>query len=70
MQVRTQQDDTLDLLCYRHLGVSTGVVEIALDLNPGLANYGPILPQDLIVELPDPATVTGINLTETVQLWD
>lgn len=70
MQVRTQQNDTLDLICWRHLGTTAGVVEAALALNPGLASYGPILPQGIIIELPDPETVTGMNITETVQLWD
>ena len=70
MQVRTLQDDTLDMLCWRHLGTTAGVVEVALELNPGLSAYGPILPQGIIVNLPDPATITGMNKTETVQLWD
>lgn len=70
MQVRTQQNDTLDLICWRYLGTTAGVVEATLALNPGLASYGPILPQGIIIELPDPETVTGMNITETVQLWD
>ena len=70
MQVRTQQNDTLDPICWRYLGTTAGVVEAALALNPGLASYGPILPQGIIIELPDPETVTGMNITETVQLWD
>ncbi|NLC24643.1 MAG: phage tail protein [Oxalobacter sp.] len=70
MQVRTKQNDTLDALCWRHLGSTAGVVEAALELNPGLAKHGPILPQGIIVTLPDPDTVTGMATTETVNLWD
>lgn len=70
MQVRTGQNDTLDLLCWRHLGITAGVVEAALQLNPGLAGYGPILPQGILVTLPDATTVSQTDTTETIQLWD
>ena len=70
MQVRTLQGDTIDLLCWRHLGATAGLVEAALELNPGLAAHGPFLPQGILVELPDPDTITGMAQTETVQLWD
>lgn len=70
MQVRTGQNDTLDLLCWRYLGITAGVVEAALQLNPGLADYGPILPQGILVTLPDATTVSQTDTTETIQLWD
>lgn len=69
MQVRAQQYDTLDLLCWRHLGATANVVEAALELNPGLADCGPYLPHGRLVTLPDP-TVTTTKTAQIVQLWD
>lgn len=67
MHVRAQQGDTLDALCWRHLGATRGVVERALQLNPGLAAHGPILPQGLPIELPEIAEPPTMP---TVNLWD
>lgn len=66
MQVRTMQGDTLDALCWRHLGRTEAVVEATLERNPGLATRGPILPAGLEVTLADvpPATAPVVNL------WD
>ncbi|MNK65196.1 Phage Tail Protein X [compost metagenome] len=68
MMVRAQQGDTVDSLCWRHLRTSRGVVEQTLELNPGLADHGAILPHGLAVNLPEPesepATVPNLNL------WD
>ncbi len=65
--VRTHQGETLDALCYRVLGSTAAVTEQALDLNPGLAELGPILPQGLLVRLPEePPTAARVD---TVQLW-
>jgi phage tail protein X len=69
MQVRAQQHDTLDLLCWRHLGATANVVEVALELNPGLAELGPILPHGLLVNLPEP-TATPTKTAQVVNLWD
>ena len=67
MQVRTHQNDTVDQLCWRHLGRTEAVVEAMLDINPGLAALGPILPAGTLVTLPAiPITPTR----PTVQLWD
>lgn len=66
--VIAQQNDTVDLLCLRHLGATAGVTEATYRLNPGLADLGPILPLGRSVILPDlPATAARV---ETVQLWD
>ncbi|WP_295985275.1 tail protein X [uncultured Variovorax sp.] len=66
--VVTQQHDTVDLLCLRHLGATAGVTEATYRMNPGLADRGPILPIGLAVVLPDlPANAARID---TVQLWD
>ncbi|WP_439587641.1 tail protein X [Hydrogenophaga sp.] len=70
MQVRTLQGDTVDLLCHRHLGITTGgVVESTLALNPGLADAGPILPAGHLVTLAAASYITATNST-TVNLWD
>lgn len=68
MQVRANQGDTVDQLCWRHLGRCAGVTEQTLALNPGLAELGTHLPAGTPVTLPDlTATPTP---TSTVQLWD
>lgn len=65
--VRAAQGDTLDLICWRHYGRTTGVVEQVLEANPGLARLGPILPHGTLVQLPEIATQPQ---RQTVQLWD
>ena len=67
MQVRAQQNDTLDLLCWRHLGATANVVEAALEINPGLAGLGPVLPHGQLVTLPELAAAKTIP---SVNLWD
>ncbi|EWH00538.1 tail protein X [Halomonas sp. BC04] len=64
--VRAQQGETLDSICQRVLGATSDVTEQALQLNPGLAELGPILPQGTPVTLPaaapQPARRDIINL--------
>ena len=68
MRVTAQQGDTVDALCWRHFGRSAGLVEAVLELNPGLADVGPILPHGLAVTMPDrPANKPTAPL---LQLWD
>lgn len=69
MRVLAQQHDTVDALCYRHLGSTAGVVERVLEMNPGLAAQGPFLPQGTEVVLPD-ITTTASAQQALVQLWD
>jgi len=66
--VRSRQGDTLDLICHRVLGQTAGVTEQVLELNPGLADLGPVLPHGTPVTLPD--TPKQPQRTGTVQLWD
>ncbi len=69
MQAHTQQHDTVDLLCHRHLGTTAGgVVEHTYTLNPGLAELGPLLPAGRPITLPDATRVSAT--TPTVNLWD
>lgn len=65
--VRAHQGETLDQLCYRTIGRTAGVTEQVLQLNPGLADLGPILPQGTAVKLPE--TIVENRKIDTVQLW-
>ncbi|RMM41976.1 tail protein X [Pseudomonas corrugata] len=66
--VRTVQNDTVDTLCWRHYGRTAGVTETVLNANPGLADFGPILPQGLAVQMPEVQTVAPHR--QMVNLWD
>lgn len=67
MQVRANQGDSVDSLCWRHLG-SSAPVESVLEANPGLAALGPILPEGTLVELIDEAP--PVSIRKTINLWD
>lgn len=63
----TQQFDEIDAICWRYYGRTQQTVEVVLEANPGLADLGPILPDGLVISLPDlPAPSTS----ETVRIWD
>lgn len=66
-RVIAKQGDTVDLICWRELGRTTGVPEQVLELNPGLADLGPVLPQGTEVILPDAPAATK---TASINLWD
>jgi len=67
-----QQGETLDAVCWRVLGQTAGVAEQAYELNPGLADLGPLLPGGTRITLPDPPAPTAAAPVrrETVKLWD
>lgn len=65
--VRAQQGDSIDSLCWRHLG-SSAQVEATLELNPGLAALGATLPNGQPVTLPD--STDAQPKTNLIQLWD
>ncbi|EKQ6730606.1 tail protein X [Escherichia coli] len=67
MKVYAEQGDTLDQICARYYGRTSGVVEAVLLANPGLAELGALLPHGTAVDLPD---VQSSPVTETVNLWD
>lgn len=69
MLVHAQQGDTVDALCYRHLGSTAGLVEQTYQINPGLADLGPVLPMGTALNLPDVTDDTAPTDT-TIQLWD
>jgi phage tail protein X len=66
--VRTIQNDTVDALCWRFYGRTAGVTEAVLEANPGLADHGPILPQGLVVNMPEAQTTAPQR--QMVQLWN
>lgn len=64
-----QQNDTLDRLIFRHYNETAGLVEIALDYNPELANM-PILPMGYIVTMPDDDEMPIVAHKQDINLWD
>lgn len=71
MRVYARQGDTLDLLCWRHLGRTAGLLEIALELNPGVCQLGAILPHGTAITLPELTSSTAAAAVRPlVQLWD
>jgi len=68
-EVTAHKGDTVDALCWRHLGRTAGVTEQAIALNPGLAASGPILTEGQPVTLPE-AVDAAPSIRETVNLWD
>jgi phage tail protein X len=68
VNVTAHQGDSVDSLCYRHLG-SSDAVETVLDQNPGLAALGPILPMGTVVVLPDARDAVA-KKKNLIQLWD
>ncbi|MCL6262187.1 tail protein X [Craterilacuibacter sp. RT1T] len=68
MQVIAHQGDTVDAICHRHYGFTAGITEAVFAANPGLAEFGAILPHGAKVELPQatpPKPVSGL-----INLWD
>ncbi|MGL6050126.1 MAG: tail protein X [Aeromonas salmonicida] len=67
MQLRSQQGDTLDLILFRHYGYTAGITEQVLNLNPGLAALGPVLPTGTFINMPAAPTQAEQPL---IQLWE
>ena len=61
------QGDTVENICFKHYGYTSGVTEQVLNTNPGLASLGAILPMGTRIELPDISTRTQ---PKTTNLWD
>tara|TARA_B100001063_G_scaffold189162_1_gene179801 strand:+ start:115 stop:288 length:174 start_codon:yes stop_codon:yes gene_type:complete len=56
----------LDALCWRHYGRESAVREV-LEANPDLADYGPVLPSGVKIELPE---LSAPVADQAVSLWD
>lgn len=65
--VRSLQGDTVERICQRWYGSTTGTTEAVLAANPPLAALGVILPVGTLVRLPDQVTPAA---TTAVALWD
>jgi phage tail protein X len=65
--VISREGDTLDLVLWRNRGRTAALTEQALDLNPGLAARGPVLPAGVAIVLP--AATAPASVRETVKLW-
>jgi phage tail protein X len=64
------QGETLDAICWRVLGTTAGgVVEAALDLNPGLAATAQIAEGTAVI-LPDPPATDATTTLDTTNYWD
>ncbi|CAG2144354.1 hypothetical protein LMG31506_02988 [Cupriavidus yeoncheonensis] len=65
----TSDGDMADAIAWNYYGTRDGrTVELLLDANPGLADYGPVLPAGVTITLPDLATPA--TTTKGVKLWD
>lgn len=64
----TREGDSVDFIAWKYYGRTTNqLAEAVLLANPGLADYGPLLPDGIEVILPE-AQAPG--KTEGVRLWD
>lgn len=63
----TKQGDMIDYICWtQYAGRMTGTVEAVFDANPVLENYGPVLPDGVVLTLPD----VPVKTTAKVALWN
>jgi len=62
----TREGDTADFIAWKIYGTSRPT-EAMLNANPGLADYGTLLPAGIEVTLPE---VEAPGKTEGVRLWD
>ncbi|MCH7317937.1 tail protein X [Acinetobacter sp. ANC 5659] len=67
-EIYANQNDTLAAICWREYGRSSGVVEILLNENPHLSEFGPFIPMGTKILIPD--IPTQQNKIQSVQLWD
>ena len=60
--------DTLDWICWKYYGRQSAAVEAVLEVNPGLADRGPIYSAGQKILLPELPVATDTETT--VRLWD
>ena len=63
---RTREGDMLDAICFKHYGRESAVTEV-MKSNPGLADYGPILPSGLSIKMPE---LSAPVVKKGSSLWD
>lgn len=64
----TVQGDMVDRIAWAMLPGRAGAAEAILAANPGLADRGPVLPANLVIQLPDLPPPAPRRLP-TVDLW-
>ncbi|MDV7271414.1 tail protein X [Thioclava sp. A2] len=62
---RTNDGDMVDAICKAHYG-SEEMTTVVYTANPGLAALGPILPNGILIDLPDRAETTT---RKPIRLW-
>jgi phage tail protein X len=68
MLYRSVQGDTVDLICHKHYGTTHLTTEMVMQANPNLAELGPIIAENTLIELPNITQTTP--QPNTLQLWD
>ncbi|HGJ5864551.1 tail protein X [Arsenophonus nasoniae] len=68
MKVLSQQNESLDEICFRYYGTCSGTVERVLEVNPGLCNHAARLPMGVEIQLPEIRAATS-NRSQ-IMLWD
>lgn len=67
MQYRAKTGDMLDAVCHDYYRGRPGATEEVLNANPGLSRLGPLLPEGMVIELPD---LSPPEDTSRIVLWD
>lgn len=69
-QYQTKEGDVLDQIAYKYYGnTNNRIVETILELNVGLSDHGAVLPEGLLITLPEQEQSTVIS-NKQVKLWD
>ncbi|HGJ5877305.1 MAG TPA: tail protein X [Arsenophonus sp.] len=68
MKVLSQQNESLDEICFRYYGTNIGTVERVLAVNPGLCDQATRLPMGVEIQLPEIASLSSNRLQ--LVLWD
>ncbi|RJE78119.1 phage tail protein [Pseudoalteromonas citrea] len=64
----TRDGDCLDHICWRHYGRSSGMVELVLEANHGLAEKGGIYAENIAIFLPE--VITKPIADNVINIWD
>ncbi len=67
MLYKTKDNDRLDTICQDFYN-NVNLLTLVLDKNPALADYPPLLPAGIVINLPDVNPVK--NEAPTIRLWD
>ncbi len=65
--IRTVQGDTVDLICHKYYGKTEGITEQVIEANPHIVGFGPVLPSNTLLQLPELPKPVPQKL---INLWD